>query len=300
MAIFPLYYPPANRTAQWFQDTEHDAAFTGGLEKVVWHTTEGSGWPGYAGGAKAPHWTVLPDMSARTVAWRQHFPANVYSRALKNEPGGVQTNLDNCLQVEIVGTCDPVAHRAHPSWLFTPQAPGWFLAELADFARFALGNWAIPLTAPTFHAFPGSAGATNKHRFSGPTWNAFRGHCGHQHVPENDHGDPGALPMDRVLTLAQETDMALTTTEIDAIAVAAATETWTRFSIHTPEGDLASLQETLGRTLRASETPPPVDAQALAAALAPLLAPLVPSLTDEDLDRVAAVVADEQARRLAS
>ena len=94
--------------------------------------------------------------------------------------------------------------------------------------------------------------------------------------------------------------MPLTLAEIQAIAVASATETWTRFSIHTPEGDLATLQETLGRTLRASETPPPVDPQELATALAPLLAPLLPSLTDEDLARVAEVVADEQARRLAS
>jgi hypothetical protein len=44
---------------------------------------------------------------------------------------------------------------------------------------------------------------------SGAAWVAFRGHAGHQHVPENDHGDPGSLPMAAILAAAttQEDDM---------------------------------------------------------------------------------------------
>ncbi|GAA0464000.1 hypothetical protein [Streptomyces olivaceiscleroticus] len=39
---------------------------------------------------------------------------------------------------------------------------------------------------------------------SASQWNGFRGICGHQHVPENDHGDPGSLDFRHVLELAKK------------------------------------------------------------------------------------------------
>ncbi|MFD3560872.1 hypothetical protein ACFWVU_14500 [Streptomyces sp. NPDC058686] len=36
---------------------------------------------------------------------RQHFPANMSSRALVNRNGGVETNTLNVVQIELVGTC---------------------------------------------------------------------------------------------------------------------------------------------------------------------------------------------------
>ncbi|MBD9700618.1 peptidoglycan-binding protein [Streptomyces sp. ID01-12c] len=38
---------------------------------------------------------------------------------------------------------------------------------------------------------------------TGTQWNSFRGWCGHQHVPENDHGDPGSMDFGRVIELAK-------------------------------------------------------------------------------------------------
>jgi hypothetical protein len=38
---------------------------------------------------------------------------------------------------------------------------------------------------------------------SAAKWTSFTGHCGHQHVPENLHGDPGAFPMVAILTAAK-------------------------------------------------------------------------------------------------
>jgi hypothetical protein len=34
-------------------------------------------------------------------------------------------------------------------------------------------------------------------------WEAFKGICGHQHVPENDHGDPGNFPIKRLIELVK-------------------------------------------------------------------------------------------------
>jgi hypothetical protein len=64
------------------------------------------------------------------------------------------------------------------------------------------------LQAPAFQAYPGSAGKkkpdgpSNTVRMNGATWNDFRGHCGHQHVPENVHGDPGSLDVAAVMSKA--------------------------------------------------------------------------------------------------
>src|SRR5215471_17719630 len=42
-------------------------------------------------------------------------------------------------------------------------------------------------------ANPSSYGTSNGVRLSGSAWNAYKGILGHQHVPENDHGDPGDI-----------------------------------------------------------------------------------------------------------
>jgi hypothetical protein len=39
---------------------------------------------------------------------------------------------------------------------------------------------------------------------SGKAWNAFKGVCGHSHVPENLHGDPGALDFANLIEYARE------------------------------------------------------------------------------------------------
>jgi hypothetical protein len=39
---------------------------------------------------------------------------------------------------------------------------------------------------------------------SGRAWNAFKGVCGHGHVPENLHGDPGAIDFATLIEYARE------------------------------------------------------------------------------------------------
>lgn len=258
-------YPKADRS-QWFA-----ARFPGDVmahpNVLVLHTTEGSGWPGYDGGATAPTFTIKPGAGVR-----QHFPVNMSARALENRPGGVQTNTLNVVQVELVGTCQ----AGKPGLgLYWPGAGARDLAELVDLVQWLHAEWPIPLvsTPRPWLPYPRSYGTAGGQRMSFAEWNAFSGVCGHQHVPEQDHGDPGAFPIGLLLQLAagrpgdfvdrgtaapvtptpapapaptsQEDDVALDDADIAKIAQAV----WTRFAIHTPDGGTEDLQTTLGDVL---------------------------------------------------
>jgi hypothetical protein len=198
----PQRYPGAS-TAYWYQSRYPGSAMESNV--VVWHTTEGRSLPSYGGGASAPNFTAVPDFKAKRLVWYQHFDFDVSSRALVNRSGGVETNTLNVVQVEIVGTCDPSTHRkwGSASHLYTPDLPDWAVRDLAAFAKWAHDQHGVPLTSGvTFKAYPSSYGS-NGVRMSYAKWNDYRGHCGHQHVPENDHGDPGAFPMAAVLAAAK-------------------------------------------------------------------------------------------------
>lgn len=194
-----LYYPDANRTVQNFANAYPGVIFSS-LRAVVLHTTETSGWPGYSGGASAPTFTALPDYTNKRLVWRQHFPLNMSARALKNLSGGVNTNTTNVVQIELVGTSD----KNGPG-MFWPNAPDWALQDLADFLLWLHVEWGVATTSKVkWVSYPASYGFNASQRLNGDEWMAFRGICGHEHVPENDHGDPGLFPMARLQTFLEE------------------------------------------------------------------------------------------------
>ena len=201
----PQRYPGASRS-RWYQDDFGGTAME--VNVVVLHTTEGRNLPGYGGGASAPNLTAVPDLAARKLDWYQHFDIEVSSRALENDPGGVHTNTLNVCQVELVGTCDPKTHAewqdkglAHIYW---PQAPAWALRGVARFLAWMHREHDLPLSGPkAWPAFPKSYGNGLGQRMNGARWNAFEGVCGHMHVPENDHGDPGAIDFAELIGLAK-------------------------------------------------------------------------------------------------
>lgn len=200
----PQRYPGAS-TTYWYQDTYGGDPME--VNAVVLHTTEGRTVPSYGGGASAPNLTASPDLAAKRLLWYQHFDIETSSRALVNLRGGVETNTLNVVQVELVGTCDPATHRRWGSaqHIFWPEAPVWALRDLARFLAWMHINHGVPLTGPSrWLAYPASYGASGGQRMSGPAWEAFKGVCGHQHVPENDHGDPGALDFARLVGFAKE------------------------------------------------------------------------------------------------
>lgn len=143
-------------------------AFSGGPHKVVWHTTQGYNipWSTYRNGGGIPHLTIPHD--GRT---RQHYGLDVYSRALANQWGGVQTNLDGAWQIEIVGFAGK-----H----FTAEQE----REILRLHRFFIDECGIeptyPAGRPTGHADPRDP----------KLWDTSGGFWGHSQVPENNHWDP--------------------------------------------------------------------------------------------------------------
>jgi hypothetical protein len=205
----PQYYPGASQ-AYWYEDD-----FGGDDQEVnvlVLHTTEGTSVPTYGGGGSAPNVTALPDFKSRRLRWYQHFRFDTSSRALQNLAGGVETNTLNVGQVELVGTCDP-ATRAKwtkkglvqdEDFIFWPEAPEWAVRDVAAFLAWAHEEHGVPLSGPSrWPAYPTSYANGGKQRMTAAQWSAFKGVCGHMHVPENTHGDPGAIDFPELLKLAR-------------------------------------------------------------------------------------------------
>ncbi|HEY5834971.1 hypothetical protein [Streptomyces sp.] len=313
----PQRYPGAS-TTYWWQSTWGGDPME--VNVVVLHTTEGTTLPGYSGGADAPNFTAVPDVKNKRLNWYQHFDFDVSSRALQNLAGGVQTNTLNVSQVELVGTCDDSKAttwgnlRAGVDYLHWPTAPDWALQEVADFLAWAHREHGVPLTGPSVWlaygrddrrpgVTPASYGASPA-RMSFAQWSAFKGICGHQHVPENVHGDPGSLPFTKLLAMASSTytpdedTVPLTDAEIDKIADAAAEKVrW--FKVDDPiktGGDQTTLGglwwETAVRVNKLLTEPPaaPVLTDAQLAAIATKVA-ASPALASTIAEQVAAKIA---------
>ncbi len=191
----PKFYPPANHEKQWFGDGNFKMP---GVTKLLLHTTETSGWPGYQGGATAPTLTYNP----WTHEWRQHFPLYGSARALRDPSGtAVRENRDNVVQVEIIAYCDPEQAKkyGHSVKDLDEQA----LLEIADLVRFLNEKADVPLVAaPAWLPYPQSYG-NSAVRMTGAQYDAFHGVLGHQHASGNSHGDPGALNVNRIMELAR-------------------------------------------------------------------------------------------------
>lgn len=214
--------PFANQTMRW--DGTWPMSYTSGPWRGLLHTTEGTGVPAYADekgrkGAKAPHFTLLPDVAQRSVVVYQHFDTNRPSRALSNTTAPGETNREQVVQIELVGTCGWVYTIAPNSKaLLWPEAPEWALAGVRRLMRWIEDAHGIPSTSTPRRW---TAWNARPDKMSPAEWDKFAGWCGHQHVPENDHTDPGALPIGRLLRGADtgdDDDMALTPDEIaDAV-----------------------------------------------------------------------------------
>lgn len=223
----PQKIPFANTTSYWYENTYLGDAME--VNVGVLHTTEGYTVPSYSGGAEAPNVTGLPDIRNKKVKWYQHFSVDRSSRALVNQVGGVQTNTLNCFQVELVGTCDPAhktswgSKKAGVDYIYWPDAPDWALEEVGYLVNWLYQNHKIKRECGvTFKPYPASYGASNGVRLSNADWLNYYGWLGHQHVPENLHGDPGDINIKKILAYATGTasaggDVALSADEIHKI-----------------------------------------------------------------------------------
>lgn len=205
----PQKIPFANATKAWYGNKYPGDAMESNVGVV--HTTEGTTLPDYGGGASAPNVTGVPDIKNQRINWFQHFDVDRSARALVNKAGGVQTNTLNAFQIELVGTCDPAkktswgSKKAGVDYIFWPEAPDWALKEVGKLVRWLADNHKIPArSGVVWKAYPSSYG-NSAVRLTGSQWENYYGWLGHQHVPENDHGDPGNLNFARILQHAAGT-----------------------------------------------------------------------------------------------
>jgi hypothetical protein len=161
------------------------AAFNGGPFRGVLHTTEGGSAAGAIGAYKQhnswPHFTV--DRDGKVY---QHIGIDVSARALQNRSGGVETNRDSAIQIEVVG------------WASKPDWPLPQVAAMILLMRWIEAQTGIKPEGPTFGDSK-QYGLRNPLEFMPQDWDDFNGWCGHQHVPENDHWDPGAINLSNLL-----------------------------------------------------------------------------------------------------
>lgn len=172
--------------------------FTGGPKKLVLHTTEGKSIAGaeatYGVNGIAPHFTI--DSTLKRFV--QHIDTSRAASAMKNVSGGVQTNRDGAIQVEMIG--------------YAAFTHGWEddnLVWIGDIVRLICEREGIDVY--NYPQFVGTesgtiATPTAPQRMSYAEWESFNGVCGHQHVPENSHWDPGRLPYQRMLELTGPID----------------------------------------------------------------------------------------------
>lgn len=209
----PQIYPGAIQGAHWYQDTFGGDAMESNVIAV--HTTEGTDVPGYGGGGSAPNITLMPRISKKRLDVYQHFGIDTSSRALANLYGGVETNTMNVVQFEFVGTCDE-RHKtnwgslqAGKDYIFWPDAPDWLLQEVGKIFGWCNINHGIKLqSSVTWRAYNkgqvgGSYGKNNGVRLTGTQWVEYYGILGHQHAPENLHGDPGNINMPKIIEYAK-------------------------------------------------------------------------------------------------
>lgn len=162
--------------------------------RLVLHSTEGdtiaSAVAAYRAAGTPPHATVDP--LRRQIADHVGLERSAY--ALRNKAGGVETGRLRCIQVEIVG-------RAAAMHNLPADALAWLGSAVL---RPILALRPITTDHPRFVGTEAGTIATETapQRMSAAAWAAFGGICGHQHVPENNHWDPGRLDVDAIIRAA--------------------------------------------------------------------------------------------------
>lgn len=164
--------------AKWTPISGPVGPYVSGPFKIVHHTTEGSSAAGafsaYKKNKSDPHFTV------DTSTIYQHIDTSLAARSLRNAPGGVQTNKDGALQIEVVG----FAHlKKNPATL----------KNVARLCRWLENTHKVPQSWP--NGLPKTATPSGKdpggHNRNPVNWDTKAGHYGHSQVPENTHWDPG-------------------------------------------------------------------------------------------------------------
>jgi hypothetical protein len=159
-----------------------------GEPKGVLHTTETSGYPSYNGYTQNPHMDIKA--TSNGIEGRQFIPLEYGSFALKHTRPQ-QTNRDNVVQIELIGTC-----CNGPGYAWTAASD----RVLADLFKKVIEPISLSRGIKMQHLpFAPRDRAT---RLTDYQFDNYSGWMGHEHVPQNDHIDPGNFPWDRMMTAA--------------------------------------------------------------------------------------------------
>lgn len=201
----------------WLPGYEHRPVRGAGLSvgpgapKVGSHTTETG--PG-SFDALERHWRAnwgsgLPHFLQEGGRIAQFLPLNVGGYTAMNLPGGADINRSGPLiQIETISRAadgwDDETYEAFGRWLADLKTAGHDF-DIGQHPRFYGPNEGIVL-----------ATRSSPIRLSAAEFDAFNGWLGHQHLPENDHWDPGGIDGDRIERIAR----AHLTTEKDWLTMA--------------------------------------------------------------------------------
>lgn len=161
--------------------------------KALAHTTQGSSIEGAVSAYAAyPPQLIVDPWKRRKV---QHIPLNLGGYALWNE----DADDSRCIQIEIVG----FAENAH-TW------PDEVLRWLGEEVARPLHEYAgVPYTV-VWKGFKAPhqvnymlATSSSPLRLTQAELDAFSGWLGHQHIPGDDHWDPGGLNVPKILDYAR-------------------------------------------------------------------------------------------------
>jgi hypothetical protein len=104
------------------------------------------------------------------------------SGSLRNAPGGVETNRDSAIQIEVVGFAARDKNKVT-------------LRTVARLCRWIENEHRVPQVWPNgFVRWSGSGADPGRHNRDAMNWDRKGGHYGHSQVPENSHWDPGYTP----------------------------------------------------------------------------------------------------------
>lgn len=146
--------------------------FTGGPFKIVHHTTEGSTAAGAFAALASAH--AESHFVVDGSAIYQLIDTSMASKSLRNASGGVQTNKDSAIQIEVVGFA--AKPKSQPALILVRKLCRWIEQTHGVERRWPDGY--PPLAySPTL---PRPAAV----------WDTQSGHYGHSQVPENTHWDP--------------------------------------------------------------------------------------------------------------
>lgn len=178
--------------ATWNEISGSSGSYKGGPFKIVHHSTEGSkakdAFTAYKNKRADPHFTV------DSTQIYQHIDTAQGARALRNPPGGVDTNRLSALQIELVGFA---GSRKNPRALM----------NLARLCRWLEREHGVARVWPNDPPKPAKNGKDpGNHNRSVANWTSTGGHYGHCHVPENDHWDPAYDAVEVGFIMAAEFD----------------------------------------------------------------------------------------------